>query len=73
MFLKILNDIIKQNGGFFKKINVLLSFMKYYKNFQKGIKSEKIYHNLKEQNPIAENFFHCISNNDNILMKKLLN
>jgi len=71
MILKILNDIIKQNDGFFKKINVLLSFVKYYKNFQKGIKSEKIYHNLKEQDPIAEDFFNGFSNDNNILMKKL--
>jgi len=50
LFGKIINDITNTDQNFFQKIGNLLNLLKFYINFQKGLKSGKLFHEIPEQN-----------------------
>ena len=62
---------MKQEGNSLQKLKELVKFVKYYKNFSRGVASGKIYHQFKVQNPQIIELIDQLKPEDMELIDKL--
>lgn len=64
MIGKFIIDSFKKEKPFKIKVKTAISFLKYYNNLTKALKSNQIYHNLESQNENFSDLLDCLKKDD---------
>jgi len=71
LLIRVLKEILKQDGDVNSKIKKLIQFKKFYRNLNEGIKNRSIFHYCKNQNIELEELISRLNREDIDLINKL--